>query len=108
MSELETIVDGLLSGDLSRDDALAQLTTASPLGEAVENLDFARIEAGYFAAKFGADILARFGEVWTGLEREGLLEVEGGTLRLTRPGLLQVDGLLPRFYHADYRQARYT
>ena len=76
--------------------------------EVILQLKLGRIEAGYFADKFGADILARFGEVWTGLEREGMLEVEGGTLRLTRPGLLQVDGLLPRFYHADYRQARYT
>jgi oxygen-independent coproporphyrinogen III oxidase len=76
--------------------------------EMILQLKLGRIEAGYFRQKFGVDILEEYAETWARLGSEGMLELGGDAVSLTRQGLLQVDGLLPEFYHPDYRQRRYT
>jgi oxygen-independent coproporphyrinogen-3 oxidase len=39
---------------------------------------------------------------------EGLAELDGDRINLTRKGLLQVDALLPRFFEPQHRGIRYT
>ncbi len=66
------------------------------------------LDAAYFRQKFGVEILDRFREQFDELSENGLLEVDGDSLRLTRPGLLEVDWLLPKFYLPEHVGIRYT
>jgi oxygen-independent coproporphyrinogen-3 oxidase len=76
--------------------------------EMILQLKLGTLHAAPFRDKFGADVLADFSAAWRSLEEEGMLRVEGGTVALTRAGLLQVDRLLPSFYDERYRNVRYT
>ena len=58
--------------------------------------------------KFGVRILELFAPVFRELEHQGMLKANRQEIRLSRRGLLQVDGLLPMFYAPEYRGARYT
>jgi oxygen-independent coproporphyrinogen-3 oxidase len=71
-------------------------------------LKLGSIDADYFMAKFGVNVVARFARTLAKLQQEGMLTYAGDEIRLTRRGLLRVDGLLPEFYHPEYQNARYT
>src|SRR3954462_462294 len=67
--------------------------------EFVLQLKRGRVRPGYFAAKYGVDVLERFAEGLQSLKSSGYLAgaaQEG--IPLTRAGLLRVDVLLPRFF----------
>ena len=66
------------------------------------------VDASYFRNKFHLDPRERLVPELQRLEAEGLLELQGDLVRLTRPGLLDVDWLLPIFYEARHRGTRYT
>ncbi|MCB1036211.1 MAG: coproporphyrinogen III oxidase family protein, partial [Acidobacteria bacterium] len=66
------------------------------------------LSLGPLSEKFSVDVAERFGPVFEGLERDGWLRLDGQEVRLSRPGMLQVDRLLPAFYDPRYRGARYT
>jgi len=76
--------------------------------EMILQLKLGRIDAGYFRAKFGAEITTHFADAFGSLVNEDLATVRGDDIRLTRAGLLRVDELLPRFYEPQYRGVRYT
>ncbi len=76
--------------------------------EMILQLKRGRLATQYFRDKFGVDILVRWQEVWESYERDGLLTVTAAEIRLTRPGLLRVDGLLPAFFAPAYQGIRYT
>ncbi|MEE8586591.1 MAG: coproporphyrinogen-III oxidase family protein [Acidobacteriota bacterium] len=76
--------------------------------EFILQLKTGEIQARYFEKKFGADILEHFGPALRKLQRQGMLEFDQDSVRLTRSGLVQADQLLPEFYEAAYRGARYT
>jgi oxygen-independent coproporphyrinogen-3 oxidase len=76
--------------------------------ELVLQMKLGRLESAYFAAKFGVDILEELQSTWEQLEREKILAIEPGGVRLTRFGLLRVDSILPRFFEPEHRGARYT
>jgi len=76
--------------------------------ELVLQLKLGRIDAGYFRGKFGVEIADAFGEAFQSLIDDGFAAIDGDDIRLTRPGLLQVDGLLPRFYEPRFQNVRYT
>ena len=61
-----------------------------------------------FEAKFGADILKDFGDVFARLAGSGDLTIGEGGVTLTRQGLLHVDRLLPEFFEPQHRTTRYT
>jgi oxygen-independent coproporphyrinogen-3 oxidase len=67
-----------------------------------------RLDAGYFRNKFGVEIVREFAEGFSSLVAEGLAQVEGDDIRLSREGLLRVDSLLPRFFEPEHRGIRYT
>jgi len=71
-------------------------------------LKLGRLDLGYFRAKFGKQITEVFSEAIGSLLAEGLTEVRGDELRLSREGLLRVDSLLPRFFEPQFRNIRYT
>jgi oxygen-independent coproporphyrinogen-3 oxidase len=104
-------LEGVEAGRLPLDRAFVTSPEERLTRELILQLKLGAIEAAPFRAKFGVDVLARFGPAWARLEREGMLRVENGArgrVELTRRGLLQVDSLLPAFYQPRYRGARYT
>jgi oxygen-independent coproporphyrinogen-3 oxidase len=76
--------------------------------EMILQLKLGSIAAPYFLDKFGVDVLERFRPAYERLESDGMLNVTGDGVRMTRKGLLRVDQLLPNFYDSKYRNARYT
>jgi oxygen-independent coproporphyrinogen-3 oxidase len=76
--------------------------------EMMLQLKTGRLQPDYFRTKFGRDILRDFADGFDRLRDDGFLTVAGDDVRLTRTGLLQVDRLLPTFFEADFRGARYT
>jgi oxygen-independent coproporphyrinogen-3 oxidase len=76
--------------------------------EVMLQLKTGALDAAYFRRKFGVELLDHFRPQFGELQRRGLLEVEGDQLRLTRPGLLEVDWLLPQFYLPEHVGIRYT
>ena len=67
-----------------------------------------KITAAYFNEKFSTDVMRRFAEPLAELESAGMATLRDDGFDLTRAGLLQVDSLLPAFYDARHRNARYT
>ncbi|MHC4429308.1 MAG: coproporphyrinogen III oxidase, partial [Planctomycetota bacterium] len=76
--------------------------------EMILQLKLGRLDREYFRRKFDAEIVDEFAEAFGRLERRGMLQLGDDEVRLTRQGLLQVDGLLPEFYEEKHRNARYT
>lgn len=76
--------------------------------ELILQLKLGVLGTGYFRDKFGVDVLERYADVFERLTTDGMLAVDGDTIRLTRDGLLRVDSLLPNFYAAEHRDSRYT
>ena len=76
--------------------------------EMILQLKLGTLTLPYFRDKFGVDVLAEFAPAWKQLEEEGKLRLGSDEVTLTRPGLLDVDRLLPSFYDERYRNARYT
>jgi oxygen-independent coproporphyrinogen-3 oxidase len=76
--------------------------------EMILQLKLGRIEPAAFQQKFNANILEVFASAFEKLREEQMLTFNENEIRLTRKGLLRVDGLLPEFYASKYRNARYT
>ncbi len=76
--------------------------------ELILQLKLGRISAAPFQQKFGVSILETFAGAFDKLKADGMLEIEGDEIRLTRTGLLRVDQLLPAFYAEAHQNARYT
>ena len=76
--------------------------------ETILQLKLGRLDARYFRAKFGREILDDFASQFDDLRARGLLSVEGDELTLSRDGLLRVDSLLPAFFLPEHRGDRYA
>jgi oxygen-independent coproporphyrinogen-3 oxidase len=76
--------------------------------EMILQLKMGKISTDYFRKKFGADIIAEFGECFAALQKDGMLAFNQEQVSLTQKGLLRVDLLLHQFYAPQYRNARYT
>lgn len=76
--------------------------------ELILQLKTGRIDAGYFRTKFGAEIFEKWSDVWAGYIDEGYIERDGDDVRVTPPGLLRVDSLLPPFFEPQFQGVRYT
>jgi oxygen-independent coproporphyrinogen-3 oxidase len=66
------------------------------------------LDAGYFAEKFGVEILDQWRTAWAEYVDDGYATVDGNRVVLTRAGLLRVDALLPAFFEPQFRDVRYT
>jgi oxygen-independent coproporphyrinogen-3 oxidase len=104
----EQYIEMLDKGELPLGRALPVQARELLIREMVLQLKTGRLDAGYFRRKFGAGILEDFADTFGRLAEEGLLEIKGDGVELTRPGLLQVDRLLPAFFLPEHRGSRYT
>jgi len=77
--------------------------------ELVLQLKKGSIRPKYFSAKYGVNILERFGDQFRSLAAEGYLtEKSDEVVSISRQALLRVDVLLPRFFLPQHREIRYT
>lgn len=76
--------------------------------EFILQLKLGRVRLAYFLEKFGVDPAQRFAAPLRQLEAGGHLKLEGGHAVVSRPGLLQIDRLLPEFFLPEHRSARYA
>jgi len=77
--------------------------------EFVLQLKRGTLRPGYFAAKYGVDVLDRFADGLASLKSAGYLaRADQEAIALTRAGLLRVDVLLPRFFLPEHTGIRYT
>jgi len=76
--------------------------------ELILQLKLGAISAEYFRGKFGVEVREEFAGAIDALAAEGMAQVTDEGVRLTRAGLLRVDGLLPRFFEPAHRNIRYT
>ena len=67
------------------------------------------VRPDHFRAKYGVDVLHRFGAALASLRADGWLALATPErIALTREGLLRVDILLPRFFLPEHAGIRYT
>jgi len=104
----ESYVGALQQGELPIARALPITDHQRLIREMILQLKLGRLDMGYFRAMFGTEITEGFSEAIGSLSAEGLAEVRGDELRLSREGLLKVDSLLPRFFEPQFRNIRYT
>jgi oxygen-independent coproporphyrinogen-3 oxidase len=104
----EQYVDMLDRGELPLGRALPVTADQLLIREMILQLKTGKLENDYFRRKFGVSILERFGDAFDRLAEQGQLAVRDGRIEVTRPGLLQVDRLLPEFFEPEHRGTRYT
>ncbi len=77
--------------------------------ELVLQLKLGKVQPSYFGRKYGVDLLQRFRDQLTKLRAEGYVAAaDADAIVLSRPGLLRVDTLLPRFFLPEHAGIRYT
>jgi oxygen-independent coproporphyrinogen-3 oxidase len=76
--------------------------------EMILQLKTGRLDVPYFQSKFGVNILEEFAEPFASLEAKDFLNYDDSEVRLTRPGLLQIDRNLPAFFLPEHLGTRYT
>jgi oxygen-independent coproporphyrinogen-3 oxidase len=107
-SDWEPYLTRIEAGELPLARAMATSATERLTRELILQLKLGKIEVAYFRDKFAVDILSEFREPLERLSRQDMLTITGGSVTLTRQGLLRVDTLLHEFYETRYRGARYT
>ena len=98
----------IAGGTLPLGRALRPTADEQLIREFVLQLKLGLIRPANFAAKYGADVLARFHDPLETLQGEGMLTTSREAVTLTREGLLRVDSLLPRFFNPEHQGVRYS
>src|SRR4051812_11088604 len=96
------------AGELPIDHALPVTAHQKLIRQMVLLMKTGKLDAAYFRQKFGVEIVREFAEGFSSLVAEGMAQIEGDQIRLTRDGLLRVDSLLPRFFEPEHQNVRYT
>ena len=98
----------LQRGELPLGRALPVTPRQLLMREMMLQLKTGRLWSPYFQKKYQVDILREFADGFSELKKGGWAVERDGNIELTRPGLLQVDRLLPTFFEQQYRGGRYT
>jgi oxygen-independent coproporphyrinogen III oxidase len=109
LDKWETYSEAVRSGQLPLARAYRPTDEEKMVREFVLQLKRGWIRPGYFAEKYGVDVLERFAGQFAGLKDGGYLDgLCADAVRLTREGLLRVDVLLQRFFLPQHAGIRYT
>lgn len=76
--------------------------------EFILQLKLGRVDYAYFREKFNVEIRDRFCEALRKHADAGMIRIGDDRIHVTTDGLLRIDALLPDFFDACYRGARYT
>jgi oxygen-independent coproporphyrinogen III oxidase len=106
--ELEAYLGSLDRGELPLGRGLRPTSHQRLIREMILQLKRGFLDREYFQSKFQTDIVSHWQSVWDEYVRDGLATIEPSQIRLTRQGLLCVDGLLPAFFEAQHQGVRYT
>jgi oxygen-independent coproporphyrinogen III oxidase len=104
----EPYISRLQEGRLPIYRALTPTQEERMIREFILQMKLGHVSRDYFQTKFGVDLRERFAESLGKLQRQGFLELDNGSLRVNREGLLQVDRLLHEFFLPEHRNARYA
>lgn len=107
-NSLETYEAAVEFGNSPAKRAFALSVHDRVVREFILQLKLGEVSTVPFQTRSGIDIFSFFEEPLRSLEADGFLTCGADEIQLTRSGLLRVDRLLPLFYDAAYRQARYT
>lgn len=88
--------------------AMVPTTHQKLVREMILQLKKGYLELSYFRDKFDVDIVKDWKPQWQKHADDGMLVIDSDQVRLTRKGLLQVDGLLPAFFEEQFQGVRYT
>jgi oxygen-independent coproporphyrinogen-3 oxidase len=111
MQNLDTFEEycrSIEAGRLPLNRALRPTEDERLIREFILQLKLGSIRPSYFERKYYVDVLQRFRGPIAGLVEEGLMVISPDRVALTREGLLQVDGLLVRFFKPEHQHVRYT
>ena len=95
-------------GELPIGRALPVTDRQRLIREMILQLKTGHLDAGYFRAKFDADIATEFRDGYRKLEAEGWLKVTPTGVDLTPAGFLQIDRHLPAFFEPQHVSTRYA
>ena len=104
-SDLEPYYAKIDSGRIPIRRALPTTKEERGIREFILQMKLGRVDRRYFDEKFGVELLQRFAAPLDSLRQQGLLDMEGDILRLSRTGLLKVDELLYQFFLPQHRAA---
>ena len=105
----ETYSEAIDRGELPLSRAYRPTDDERMRRELVLQMKLGRLRPGYFAEKYGVDILHDFAAPFASLRAEGYLtQADPDGVALSREGLLRVDSLLPRFFRPEHTNIRYT
>ena len=76
--------------------------------ELVLQLKLGRVDCAEFREKFGVEVLERFAAPLERFAALGWLRTRASWVELTPEGIPRADRMLPAFYDADHRVARYS
>ena len=107
-AEWEEYLGPLEAGQLPLGRGLKPSTHQLLIREMILQLKRGYLDADYYRRKFGTDILAEWTDAWRQYTADGMVQIGGDRIELTRKGLLQVDSLLPAFFESQHRGVRYT
>ncbi|TWT82056.1 Oxygen-independent coproporphyrinogen-III oxidase 1 [Planctomycetes bacterium CA13] len=108
VAELEQYLSTVESGNLPLGRGFVPTDHQRLVREMILLLKRGHLEVDYFQNKFGVNILDHWRGPWDAYVDEGLVEIDGNTIRLTREGLLRADGMLPVFFEPEHQGVRYT
>jgi coproporphyrinogen III oxidase-like Fe-S oxidoreductase len=104
--EFETYCDKVNQGRLPIYRALTPNPEERMIREFILQMKLGSVPKAYFRDKFGVDLERRFAGPLDLLSGLGFLKIDAERLRLSRPGLMQVDRLLHEFFLPEHRQVR--
>lgn len=104
----DAYVGAIREGRLPLNRALPVTADQQLRRELMLQLKTGRLDLAYFDRKYATDVAGLFAESFSQLSNDGYLTLGPGEVVLTRPGLLQIDRLLPTFFEPQYRGTRYA
>lgn len=104
----EEYVGILKTGELPLLRAVSLTPKQRLIREMILQLKTGLLDTAYFRNKFGVDVWQEFRPVYEGLEAEGLLERQNGTINLTRRGFMEVEHFLLEFFEPELKTVRYA
>jgi oxygen-independent coproporphyrinogen III oxidase len=106
LTELDAYLAAIAAGELPLKRAFRTSPEERMIREFILQMKLGRVNLNYFTEKFGVDISRRFAGQLEHLTQEGLVDVSGSELRLSRDGLLCVDTLLHEFFLQQHRTSQ--